>query len=190
MGRKDISLEGGNRRWTVLFKTIVPQVLLQVFCSQQEAFTRLIGGKLNLGRLRGHRVYVGHIGEQQGGVGGFSVGKGIAVPGKQKILQCAVQIDSLICNVDAGRQGVFYVAGNNLPCVLSLFDIAVLCGFPHIVRKKKAVNQHGKRGGDDQGGKQLITNALKRLFHMDILSGWILLPLIIVKKAGVVWRLF
>ena len=49
-----------------------------------------------------------------GGVGGFSVGKGIAVPGKQKILQCAVQIDSLICNVDAGRQGVFYVAGNNL----------------------------------------------------------------------------
>lgn len=74
--------------------------------------------------------------------------------------------------------------------MLSLFDIAVLCGFPHIVRKEKAVNQHGKRGGDDQGGKQLITNALKRLFHMDILSGWILLPLIIVKKAGVVWRLF
>ena len=78
---------------------------------------------------------------------------------------------------------MFYVAGNNLPCVLSLFDIAVLCRFPHIVRKEKAVNQHGKRGGDDQGGQQLITNALKRLFHMDILSGWIFLPLIIVKKS-------
>ena len=74
--------------------------------------------------------------------------------------------------------------------MLSLFDIAVLCRFPHIVRKEKAVNQHGKRGGDDQGGQQLITNALKRLFHMDILSGWIFLPLIIVKKAEVVWRLF
>lgn len=163
---------------------------MQVFCSQQEAFARLIGGKLNLGRLRGHGVYVGHIGEQQGGIGGLCIGKGIAVPGKQKILQCTVQIDSFICNVDAGRQGMFYVAGNNLPCVLSLFDIAVLCRFPHIVRKEKAVNQHGKRGGDDQGGQQLITNALKRLFHMDILSGWIFLPLIIVKKAEVVWRLF
>ena len=93
---------------------------MQVFCSQQEAFARLIGGKLNLGRFRGHGIDVGHIGEQQGGIGGLCIGKGIAVPGKQKILQCTVQIDSFICNVDAGRQGMFYVAGNNLPCVLSL----------------------------------------------------------------------
>ena len=82
---------------------------------------------------------------------------------------------------------MFYVAGNNLPCVLSLFDIAVLCRFPSYRTKRKAVKPAWEeRGGDDQGGQQLITNALKRLFHMDILSGWIFLPLIIVKSRGCV----
>ena len=44
-------------------------------CLLYTSFAGLIGGKLDLDRLRGHGIDVGHVGKQQGGVGGLRVGK-------------------------------------------------------------------------------------------------------------------